>query len=203
MTKAKIYTYLIPGDLEFVGRPLWNKITVKDVLRDIETGMTRGLEEFPDHPDERLIVNVLNRARASQRRLEEDEGALQDVIADIHYLEKLIKEIKWRAGEQDRRRGVKWRPTGRKPDALTKAIDVALKDLDAPGARVSTLQVFNHIVRNSTGVLDPAHDMRLALIRFVPVSYFWICWNVMPILSPSSCWVILRSERRSRTLHPT
>lgn len=173
MTKAKVYTYPIPGDLEFVGRPRWDKITVKDALRDlrnIEKGMTLDLEEFPGHPQEHLVIAVLNRARASRRRLEEDEGALRDVIADIQHLEKLIKEIKWRDGEPDRQRGVRWRSTGRKPSALTMAIDAALKDLDAPGAKASTREIFNHIAINTTDVLNPAHAGGLSQIMVPPRS---------------------------------
>lgn len=173
MTKATVYTYAIPGDLEFVARPLWNKITVKDALcdlRDIEMGMTRDLEEFPGHPLEHLVIAAVNRARASRRRLEEDEGALRDVIADIQHLEKLIKEIKWRDGEPDRQLGVRWRSKGRKPGALTMAIEAALKDLDAPGAKASTREIFNHIAINTTDVLNPAHAGGLSQIMVPPRS---------------------------------
>jgi hypothetical protein len=40
--------------------------------------------------------------------------------------------------------------------------------------------------RNDTGISSTAQIRcsRLAPIRFVPVSYFWICWSVSPIASP-------------------
>ena len=174
MTKAKVYTFSFsfPGDLEFVGRPRWDKITVKDALcdlRNIEKGMTLYLEEFPGHPQEHLVIAVLNRARASRRRLEEDEGALRDVIADIQHLEKLIKEIKWRAGEPDRQRGGKFYPKGRGPDKVSKAIDAALKELDLPSAKASSRQIFNHVVKN-TDALDRRHNSGLSEHIKAPVS---------------------------------
>ncbi len=154
MTKAKIYTYPFPGDLEFVGRPLWNKVAVKDVLRDlrdIEMRMTRKLEESANHPHERLIIAVRMRARASQRRLEKDERALQDAVADIQHLEKLIMEIKWR-------------PKGRGLHPLTKAILAALEEFesrDSPDEKVSSHWMYNHLVSN-TDVFDHAHRRDLS-----------------------------------------
>ncbi len=44
---------------------------------------------------------------------------------------------------------------------------------------------------------------RLAPTRFVPFSYFWICWNVMPRFSPSFSWLMPSMLRRSRIRLPT
>ena len=37
---------------------------------------------------------------------------------------------------------------------------------------------------------------RDALTRFIPVSYFWICWNLIPTLSASCCCVMPTIQRR-------
>ena len=44
---------------------------------------------------------------------------------------------------------------------------------------------------------------RLAPMRLVPFSYFWICWNVMPRCSPSFSWLMPSIMRRRRTRLPT
>ena len=43
----------------------------------------------------------------------------------------------------------------------------------------------------------------LELTRFVPFSYFWTCWNVMPSASPSSDWLMSNIIRRIRRRLPT
>ena len=43
---------------------------------------------------------------------------------------------------------------------------------------------------------------RLALIRFVPFSYFCTCWKVRPSAAPSFCWLIASTLRRIRTRLP-
>src|ERR1700733_4845397 len=45
--------------------------------------------------------------------------------------------------------------------------------------------------------------MRLALMRFDPFSYFWICWNVTPRSSPSLLWLMPSIARRIRNRAPT
>ena len=42
-----------------------------------------------------------------------------------------------------------------------------------------------------------------ALTRFAPVSYFWICWNLIPTESASCCWVMPTIQRRWRIRLPT
>ncbi len=153
-------TYSIPGDLEIIGKPLWDKTTVKDVLRDlraIESGMARDLEEFPGHPQAHLIAAVRGKARAARRRLEADEGALQAAITDVQHLEKNINEIRLRAGEPDRQFGEEWRTKGRPPGDLSRAIDAALEELDTAGAKAKPRMIFNHICKHGPGVLDPVH----------------------------------------------
>jgi len=44
---------------------------------------------------------------------------------------------------------------------------------------------------------------RLALMRFVPFSYFCTCWNVIPSRSASAFWLIASSSRRVLTRLPT
>ena len=46
-------------------------------------------------------------------------------------------------------------------------------------------------------------NSRLAPIRLMPFSYFWICWKVRPRCSPSFSWLIPSSMRRRRTRLPT
>src|SRR5216684_1880105 len=43
---------------------------------------------------------------------------------------------------------------------------------------------------------------RAALTRLRPLSYFGICWKLTPNALPSSCWLMLRAIRRSRTRAP-
>jgi hypothetical protein len=42
-----------------------------------------------------------------------------------------------------------------------------------------------------------------ALIRLVPFSYFWTCWNVRPSASATSVWLIWSMSRRIRNRLPT
>ena len=37
----------------------------------------------------------------------------------------------------------------------------------------------------------------------MPVSYFWICWNLIPTRSANCCWVMPTIQRRCRTRLPT
>ncbi len=39
--------------------------------------------------------------------------------------------------------------------------------------------------------------------RFIPVSYFWTCWNRSPRPAASCCWLIPSSRRRDRIRWPT
>ena len=55
---------------------------------------------------------------------------------------------------------------------------------------------------NDTFKASQMSNSRAALTRFVPISYFWICWNAMPSALPSSVWDILMACRRSRIRAP-
>jgi hypothetical protein len=43
--------------------------------------------------------------------------------------------------------------------------------------------------KNDTGTPSdrPISQSREALTRFIPVSYFWICWNLIPTFSANCC----------------
>ncbi len=44
---------------------------------------------------------------------------------------------------------------------------------------------------------------REPLTRFVPVSYFWICWKDTPQAFPSSVWLMPAATRAARMFSPT
>jgi hypothetical protein len=45
-------------------------------------------------------------------------------------------------------------------------------------------------------------NRRAALTRFIPFSYFWICWNEMPRILAISAWLMWSASRRSRIRLP-
>lgn len=64
---------------------------------------------------------------------------------------------------------------------------------NSPSNRLSTLIPRKSAICNS----------RPALIRFVPFSYFCICWKLRPKWSASWSWLMPINSRRRRTLFPT
>jgi len=107
MTKTR--EYKIPDDLEFIGAPRWTAERALKTLRLIEQAQEADLANHPDHPVARLVEAVLRRARAARQSLEGDGMTAEEAGAEIASIEARIREIRLRAGEPDRTRGVKVR----------------------------------------------------------------------------------------------